>query len=458
MGSLSSTLNIAVSALKAEQAALNVSANNVANANTPGYSRQQADLVASDPVTLGTLTVGTGVTLQQIEGVRDPILEKRIQQESQQQGQLNAFVPSMQQVEVLFNQTGGGDIGTQISNFFSSVSQLSTKPQDLALRTGVLTAARNLANSFHNTASSLLQQQSSLDLQISQGVAQVNTLTSQIAQLNAQISNLENLKQNASAFLDQRGLLISQLSNLVDVSSIQTEGGGLTLTTSDGTLLVTGHQSFSLEATPGSSGLQHIFSSTGVDITGSISSGELAGWLQVRDQKIPGLLTSLDTLAAGLANALNSAHQAGFDLNGNAGGDLFTAPPASGQGAALGLTVAITDPALVAASSDGTPGSNGNIATLLAVHDQPVAGGQAPVDYYSNMVFGVGNDVANGQADQTAAGLVLNQLQDQRGAISGVSLDEEASNLVLYQRAFDAAAHVVTAVDQMMLDVINMVS
>ena len=359
----------------------------------------------------------------------------------------------MQQIEVNFTGSSG-DIGTQISNFFSSLSQLARDPASLPLRQAVLTAAGNLANSFHNTADNLSKQQSNLDLNVTQAVQQIDTLTTQIAKLNGQISTLENANHDASAFIDQRDVLIGQLSNLVDVSAIRSDSG-LTLTTSNGTALVAGNLSFGLATQTDSSGVQHIFAQ-GADITGKITSGSLAGALQVRDQKIPTLLSNLDTLAAGLGNALNTANQAGFDLSGTAAGNLFVPPPISGQGAASSLTVAITDPTLLAASSDGSPGSNGNIATLLAVHDQAVAGGQTPNDYYANLLFSVGSDVSNGSAELSASQLILRQLQDQRGSISCVSLDEEAANMVRFQRAFDAAARVVTTVDQMLQTVINM--
>src|SRR5262249_40560963 len=152
--------------------------------------------------------------------------------------------------------------------------------------------------------------------------------------------------------------------------------------------------------------------SQGNDLTSKLTSGKLGGLLQVRDQKIPGLVSQLDTLATGFANAVNTAHQAGFDLNGNAGGNFFVPPPAGRPGAAAGLQVAIPDPSLIAASSDGSAGSNGNVLALAAVHDQAVASGQTPSDFYSNLVFGVGNDVSNGSAEQDASQLVLRQLQD----------------------------------------------
>ena len=318
----------------------------------------------------------------------------------------------------------------------------------------MLTAAGNLATIFRNTSANLTQQQTNTDLSVTQAVQQVNTLTGQIATLNTQISQLQGVGQDASAFVDQRDVLIGQLSGLIDVSNIKSDNG-LTLTTSNGAALVVGGQSFALSTQTNASGFQDVYAQ-GTDITAKLTSGQLAGSIQVRDQKIPALLSNLDTLAAGLANALNTANKTGFDLNGNPGGDLFVPPPVSGQGAAANLAVQITDPALIAASSDGTAGSNGNVAVLSAVHDQPVAGGQTPTDYYSNIVFGVGNDVSNGSAELSSSQLILNQLQDQRGSISGVDLNEEAANMLQYQNAYDAAAKVVTTVNDMLYTVINM--
>jgi flagellar hook-associated protein 1 FlgK len=464
MPGLYGTMSIATGALAAEQGALDTTTNNVANANTPGYSRLRPILRENDPVVIGAVTYGMGISLSKLQSLRDPILQRRIEEETQQQGQLNALVSAMQQAQVQFT-TNSSDIGSQISNFFSSLDRLSTDPTNLALRQGVLTAANNLASAFNNTANNLSLQRSNLDLRIGQDVDQVNTLTSQVATLNIRISQLQGVNQDASAFVDQRDVLIGQLSSLIDVSAIQSDNG-LTLTTSNGTALVVGGQSFALSTQPDPSGMRHIYAQ-GSDITSSLTSGELSGLLQMRDQKIPALLSSLDTLAAGLANALNAAHQGGydgngnpfggFDLNGNPGGNLFVPPSGSGQGAAASMAVLITDPSLIAASSDpAAPGSNANLLVLSAVHDQGVAGGQAPTDYYSNIVFGVGNDVSSGSAELSASQLILTQLQDQRGSISGVSLNEEAANMIQFQRAFDAAARVVTTIDQMLATVINM--
>jgi flagellar hook-associated protein 1 FlgK len=116
----------------------------------------------------------------------------------------------------------------------------------------------------------------------------------------------------------------------------------------------------------------------------------------------------------------------------------------------------MTNPSLIAASSDGSAGSNGNLANLSAIQNQTIIAGATPITYYGNIVFSVGNDVSNGTAELQSSTLVLQQLQDQRGSISGVSLDEEAANMTRYQQAYDAAAHIVTTVNQMLETVINM--
>lgn len=453
MSSLNASLAAALSGLSADQAALATTTNNVANANTPGYSREVPVLEASNPVVEDSLTLGTGVTLQSIESIRDPILDSQIQQETQTQGQWSSLVSALSQTQTNFSSTTG-DIGTAISNFFDSLNQLSTSPSDLSLRQGVLTAANNLASAFNTAANNLTSQRSSLDSSVEQTVGQINQLTSQIASLNGQISNLENAGQSAGTFIDQRTEAIDQLSALVDVSVIPT-GNTLTLTTASGVPLVSGQQSTALSTQTSASGVQDIFSQ-GNDVTSSIVSGQLGGLLQARDQQIPAIQSQLDTLAAGLANSVNSVQTSGYDLNGNAGTDLFTAPPANGKGAAASLSVAISDPSLIAASSDGTAGSNGNVQAMYALGNQSIVQGQTPTGYYSNIVFQVGNAASNATAQQTASSAVLQQLNDQLSSVSGVSLDEEAANMVRYQQAYAASSQVVSAINTMMYDTIQM--
>jgi flagellar hook-associated protein 1 len=326
MSSLFGTMSIALSGLMADQAALEITTNNVANANTVGYSRQRAVLVEGDPVVEGSLTFGSGVVLKDVQSVRDSILELRLNDETQQQSQWETTVSSMQPLEVMFSQSGS-DLGTEITKLFSSLQQLSTAPADLSLRQGVLGAAGDLASSFHSTVQNLQAQRGNLDLNVGQSVDQINVLTGQIAALNRQISALENLHENAGTFVDQRTTLIRQLSGLLQVSVVKSDNT-ITVTTAAGQALVAGERSFTLTAQADPSGVQHIYVQ-GADITGTITGGSLGGLLDVRDHRIPDLLSNLDTLAAGLATALNAAHHGGADLNGAPGGDLFVPPGCS---------------------------------------------------------------------------------------------------------------------------------
>jgi flagellar hook-associated protein 1 FlgK len=442
MSGLFGSLSIALSSLSVSEQEMATTSNNVANANTPGYTREITDIAAGEPITEGSLSLGTGVVLQKIESLRDPILQIQINQATQQNSSLNASLTQLQQIQTQFASSTSG-IGADISNFFNALQLLSPDPTDLTLRQSALTAADTLATDFNSAATNLQTQSGNLDLNVVASVAQVNSLTAQIASVDQQITNLQNANPGSGTGTlgDTQNNLIQQLSALIDVHVIPTDQG-ITLATSNGT-------------TQQSGGVQHIFSG-GQDITSSLTGGSLAGLVRIRDQEIPSISSSLNQLAAGLANGLNAANAEGFDLNGVAGVNIFAPPPVSGVGAAATLTVSMTDPSLLAASSDGTPGSNGNLANLSAVADTALANGQTPVDSYSTLVSQIGSAASNTSADADSSGLILQQLQDQNGSISGVSLDEEASNLIQYQTAYQSAAKVVSTINLLLLDAVNL--
>jgi flagellar hook-associated protein 1 len=454
MSGLFGSLSVALSGLSVSQQEMETTSNNVANANTPGYTREVSDVTAGDPVEIGSLSVGTGVVLEKIASLRDPMLQIQINQATQQNSALNASLTQLQQIQTQFASDTSG-IGADISNFFNSLQQLSPDPSNLTLRQGVLTAADTLATDFNNAAQNLQTQRTNVDQNVAQSVTQVNSLTSQIASVDQQISNLQSINQNPGALVDKQNNLIQQLSGLIGVQVIPTDQG-ITLATSNGTTLVSGSQSFALTTQPvaGNDGVQvqHIMAGTD-DITGSLKGGSLAGLIQIRDQEIPSIETSLNQLATGLATNLNAANATGLDLETPPlqGGPIF-----SGVAAAATLTVSMTNPSLLAASSDGTPGSNGNLANLSAVANQNVANGQTPIDAYSTLVGQVGSTTSNTSADADSSGLILQQLRDQNGSVSGVSLNEEASNLIQYQSAYQAAARVVSTVNLLLLDAVNL--
>jgi flagellar hook-associated protein 1 FlgK len=453
MSDLFGSLSIAVRSLLAQEGALSVTANNISNVNTPGYSREIPILTEAPPLDTGQISIGNGVNFEGVQSVRDNVLDLRMDQETQQQNQLESYVNSMNQVQSLFNDTEGGGLGGVINQFFSSFQQLADNPTDVPTRQAVISAAQNLASTFRQTGQQLSAIQGGIDQQVGQTVAEINSDTTQLAGLNQQITSLQGNTEQAGMLKDQQYSVLNSLSQLVDVAVTDAGNGSLTITTTNGAPLVAGAQSFALstEADP-STGLQDIFSQ-GTDVTSNFTGGQLAGLLEARDQAIPSALSNLDNLAAGIINTVNYQNRQGYDLSGVKGGNFFQQvvqpSPGSNAGAAENMAVAITDPSQIAASSDGTQGDNANALAMANIQNQAIVNGETATDYYSDLVSTVGNDVSSATDEQESVGLVLTQLQNQQSDISGVSLDEEAANLIQYQRAYEAAADVVSAINQL---------
>jgi flagellar hook-associated protein 1 FlgK len=359
----------------------------------------------------------------------------------------------MSTVETLFG-TGTDSLGSQVQDFFNSLSELSSSPTDSSLRQGVLISAQNVARTFRNISSGIQTQSTQIDQSVTQSVNEVNRLTQAIADINQQVAARSTLGQESGTLEDQRTSLISQLSSKIDLF-VTNAPDGLTLTTVHGEPLVVAEKSYSLSSTTdGSTGTQHIYAGS-LDITGDLRGGELGGLLQARDRQLATLSQTLDEFAYSFATALNQAHQSGFDLNGNQGGDLFVIST-SPLGAASTISVTLNDPSLLAASSDTATGGNGNLLAMIDLQKQPIITGETPGEAYSNLVFNVGGAIADAKADQSAGEVVLNQLNDLRGSISGVSLDEETANLVRFQQAYQASARVIQAINEMLSTAVNL--
>lgn len=444
MGGLTTSLLTGITALEASEAALNATSNNIANANTPGYTREVAEFSENaENLTGGTVT-GGGVTLNGIQSVRDELLNLQIQQLTSQQSGAGSLSSSLQQLQSYFS-TSGNDIGSTLSAFSSALAELSANPSDSAVQQSVFSAGQNLAESFNTTAQGLTSAQSSADQQVTETVAQINSITQQIAQLNAQISASPSAQaQNGGPLEDQRDQLVQQLSTLTGISVTQSSSGEV-ITTANGSPLVMGGQSYSLQTTTGSDGFQQVLDSSGNNITANLQGGQLGGAIQARDQVIPKYLSALNTLASQFATAMNSAQAQGYDSKGNPGQAFFSIPSGT-AGAAAGISVALTDPSQIASSSDGTSGSNGNVANLQAALTNALPSGQTPANAYASLVFQVGNDASNASAQSTALGQSVLQLTNQQSSESGVSIDEESTNLIRYQTAYEAAARIVSTI------------
>ncbi len=455
MGGLNTTLSIGTQALDAAQGALTATSNNIANVNTPGYTEEVAQLSENGMTVSGDNVTGGGVTLDGLQSTQDQLLNLQIQQQTSLQSSANTVSASLQQVQTYFTTTGT-DIASALTAFSTNLAALSASPSSAATQQGVLSSGQNLANAFNTTANALTTAQSSADGLVTESVAQINTLTAQIAQLNGQVTQLTTSGQDAGTVQDQLNQSVQQLSGLTGISVTQ-GAAGVTITTGNGTPLVIGNQSFTLQTTTGSNGFQQVLDSNGNNITASIQGGQLGGAIQVRDQTIPGLLSQLNTLASQFATSFNAAQTGGADSNGNPGVDFFTLPTNPAD-AASGMSVAITNPALIAINATGTTGGNANVASLSAALTSTLPSGQTPANAYASLVFDVGTQASNATTQSTAIGKSLLQLTNQQGSISGVNIDDETANLIRFQTAYEAGARIVSTIQQLSADTINMIS
>jgi len=458
MGGLNTSLLIGLEALNVSQSALDATSNNIANSDTAGYTREVPQITENPETVSGNTVTGGGVSLNDLESVRDELLNLQIQQQTSAQSSADTESSALDQIQTYFptssSSSSGNDIASALSNFSSSLTQLSASPSSTTAQEGVISSGQDLAKAFNTAANGLTTVQSGMNTKVTQTVAQINSLTQQIAKLNGQLSQLTAAGQDGGTVEDQLDEDVQQLSKLTGISITQSSDGEV-ITTGNGTALVMGNKSYSLQTTTGSDGTQHVLDSNGNDITSTLQGGQLGGAIQIRDQVIPGYLTSLNTLASDFASAFNAAQAEGYDSNGNVGEDFFSVPS---SGAAVGITVSITDPSEIAISSDGSAGSNGNVANLSAALTNELSSGETPSQTYSDLVYQVGDDASNASTQSTAIGQNITRLTDQQSAVSGVSIDEETTNLIRYQTAYEAAARIVSTIQQLGQVTINMVS
>jgi flagellar hook-associated protein 1 FlgK len=468
MGTISSAFSLISGALNADQAALSITANNVANANTPGYTQEVPNWQQNDPLTINGVSYGNGVTETGAKSLRDSVLEERLDQQQQLASSSSARLTALDGVQALFTPDSGstsskaGDIGSDITSFFSSISQLEAQPTDNALRQGVLSSATTLAGDVSNAANSLNTQRSGLDQEAAGVTSQVNSLTGAISQLNLQIQSTSP-NADAGTLEDQRDQDVSQLSQLIGINQVKTQDNGLSITTTSGQLLVSEGSNFQL--TTGAVGGVTDFYLGGSNITSQLAGGggQLGGYLTARDGDIPSALASLDQLAYNVSTNVNALNNAGKDLDGNAGSALnplyiFNQPTAV-AGSAANMSVIMTDPNQIAAAAAGAgTGDNSNATAIAALASTSSAGlnNQTPIDFYSNFVSTLGATVAGVQAENTAQNASVTQLQTQNNALSSVNLNDEASALSTLQTSYQAASQVFSMLNTIMAAALNL--
>jgi flagellar hook-associated protein 1 FlgK len=452
MGGLNTALLIGVGGLDAAQGALDATSNNIANVNTPGYTREVAQLSEIGENDSDNQVTGGGVTLDGLMSIRDELLNMQINQQTSLQNAADTESSSLQPVQSYFTSTGT-DIGSTLAAFSSSLVTLSGNSNSSAAQQGVLAAGQNLAAAFNTTANGLTTAQTAANQQVPDTVSQINSLTQQIAQLNGQLAQVP-AADNGGTTQDQLDLAVQQLAGLTNISVTQTNSGE-TITTGSGTALVIGSQSFNLQTATGTNGNEEVQDSNGNNITASITGGTLGGSLNIANQVIPGFMTQLNTLASQFATAFNTAQAGGTDSNGNAGAAFFTGTTNLGT-AAADIGVGLTSPSQIAISSDGSAGGNGNVANLSAALTNALPSGQSAADSCASIVFNVGTAASNASTQSTAIGDNLTQLTTQQGSVSAVNIDEETANLMRFQTAYEAASRIVSTVQVLDNAALNM--
>jgi flagellar hook-associated protein 1 FlgK len=463
MGTINSALSLISQALDNDQAALNVVANNVANASATGYTEEQPTWLENPSVVINGVSYGNGATMTGPASQRDRVLEERLNQQQQLASASGARLTALQTMQSLFTPSSGssassaGNIGTDLTSFFSSFSSLEANPASDSLREEVLSSASTLSSDVSSAAASLEAQRSALDQEAGGVVSQVNALTDSIAQLNQQIQSTSG-SSDAGTLEDQRQQDLAQLSKLIGVNQVTTQNNGLMITTTSGAVLVSEGSSEQL-TTGNSGGVTHIYSGA-TDITAELASGggSLGGYLTARDTDVPGAVSSLDQLAYSVSTQVNQLNNAGTDLSGDTAnaGNIF-AEPTQVAGSALAMSVVMTDPGkIAAASSTAGTGDNSNAIAMAALGNQTIVNGQTPINYYSNFVSSLGSTVSNVETENTAQTASVTQLTTQNNSISAVNLNDEASTLTTMERSYQAASQVFSILNNVMSSALNL--
>ncbi|MES1209748.1 MAG: flagellar hook-associated protein FlgK [Pseudomonadota bacterium] len=448
--------------LSAHSAAIATAGHNVANANTPGYARQIANLAANPPVGgLGMLGVGTGVSLESITQARDQFIERQMPNALAAQSRSQSESFALQSVSALNPDLEGG-LTSALGAFYSSLRNLAQNPGDLALRQGVLGSSQSLVQSFRQTAASIEAARDGLDADVAGQLNDINASARSLADLNKQIQQVKSTGGNTSDLLDKRQVAIDSLARLTGSTPYTNGRGDVLMALPGGTTLVTDGGAGQLSAVPDAANAGHLKiqltkadGSGPVDLTGGNAlGGKVGGLLAARDGALQTALTALDTFAFDLGTSLNAVHQVGYAMDGTTGRVLFTLPAAAaGAASQISVNAAVAADARLLAGATTLPaasGDNRGFLALIATERQALAGGNDPVESLQQIVTSFGNSSAQATALADHDGAMAAHLSGLRESTAGVSIDEEMINLTKAQKAYEAMAKVISTADSML--------
>jgi flagellar hook-associated protein 1 len=469
VGSLFSALNTAAGALSAFNKAIDVTQNNVANANTPGWAKQtpimQADSLQSADGTAGGVTEITTDS-------RNTTADTVVQQAQSLLGEFQQLQTSLAPLQTVMAVSSSSAVPSALNALFAAFSQWSTQPTSGSNQAGVIDAAQNVAEAFQQVSSQLASATSTTTQDIQSTLKQINTDASLIQGYNAQI-NAGNSSPGLQAQMENT---LEDLSSLVNFQAVPGANGTTTVLIGGQVPLVIGTNVDALSVGTNVAGATNgpptltILDSNGNDVTSQVNSGSLSALLSVRNNTIPSLIGGgsqtggLNTLAKSLADTVNNLLQSGSITATppfQAGTPLFTytAAPPSGIAATLQVTSGIQGSQLAAVQT-GPPVVSNGIALQLAQLDTNPAGqinGQSYSQYFGSLAATVGTAVSAANSSATAQQQAVSQAKSVQQQLSGVSLDEEAIRLVQIQGAYQAASKVVTVIDQITQSLMGMI-
>lgn len=451
---ISTGLHTAMSALFAQQQAMDAVAHNIANVNTPGYTRQRV-LLQQSPAP-GQLGVGSGVRFQGVDRVRDQFVDYQVRTESQSAGEYRARADSLALTEVALGEPGDGGLRSAMDAFWNSWRDLANAPEQSAARSAVVQAGEGFAFAANRIARAIGDIRADANNRLATAVTEANDLAAKVANLNGRIAEVRASGDPASDLSDERDTALDRLAQLVDMRYVEHENGTVDVFVS-GRSMVSGvnRQELSLERDPLN---LNFYTPTWVSDgeAAVIRSGEVGGLLHQRDVDLPGRLDDLDALVGQIMTDVNVVHAAGVGLDGTTTGTAFFTGT-SALNVAVDGTLSGNLGLLAAATATGAPGDGRN-ATAIADLQRALSMSTGSEDYgsfYNGIVTRLGVAARDTEGLASAQSLMLSHLDAVKQSSAGVNLDEEMVGLVQYQRGYEAAARVIRAIDEMLQSLIR---
>lgn len=442
-------VELASRALQAMQMAMNTTGHNLANVNTPGYSRQRVNLATTEPQVIEgvkTLFVGSGVRVESIQRIRDAFLDARVADTNSAYQRLNTLYSRLTQVEDLFGEPTDAGLSRQITAFFNAFQELSTNPENVGVRANVYHQVEGMARTFRQLAGRLDEMLVEMEQRIQATASEINFIAKSIADLNVKIRYNKALGTMPNDLLDKRTSLIEKLSEYVGVRTTEMADGTVRVSLGE-FVLVEGERSNALPE-----GIDYALKAF-VDTTNraQVVSGSVRGLMDAVEY-VRMYRTRLDTLAAELINSVNAIHQTGYGLDGSTGNRLLEGTDAL----TIRVSTDVEDINHIAAATTNAPGDGSKALELARLRQIPLVGldNKTIPDYYSAIVAELGEHTRSASTGQENQKIILQNLQAEREAVSGVNMDEEMANLLRYQRSYQAAAHLVSVMDAAIADMI----